>query len=322
MILSGSLISFLSASFLAIKKPFLKNRYETLFGESVLEIFIFLSAFLFLSVLGTAYFSGKKIEKFVLKIYLFILSTLAAASFWITFLERKNYHNYVYSTYGLDGPSIEAFLSYSLVFVVALLFVHNIALAQELKGGFVSLFIIGLKKVANRTNFIKIVMFLLLVQTLLGTLTVVVNEIEAYARFSHNWYDLRDKVVDLPDLDRRSRFIKKHTEESSVIVHPPQSVSFPIEGNQPLLRYFLYPRLLVSHARFDDYLNSQTDGKSVYMLIIPEWETDDYYPSEEYYAFDMYLLTSDGKEVILKNTLYDQKILYKYGNIDIGIMRI
>ncbi len=42
------------------------------------------------------------------------------------------------------------------------------------------------------------------------------------------------------------------TPEDSVIIHPRQSIIWPFIGNQPMIRYFLFPRTLVSAAILDE----------------------------------------------------------------------
>ncbi|MFZ3301254.1 MAG: hypothetical protein WA152_00900 [Microgenomates group bacterium] len=44
------------------------------------------------------------------------------------------------------------------------------------------------------------------------------------------------------------KLLSKHTPSDSLIIHPPQGDLWPAIGNQPVARYFLFPRGLVSGA--------------------------------------------------------------------------
>ena len=60
-----------------------------------------------------------------------------------------------------------------------------------------------------------------------------------------------------------AQFIKRHTEDNSVIVIPPQEMPWKMEGNTDYFRWFMYPRKLY-HL---EYLQNNPDLKIDYIVI-------------------------------------------------------
>lgn len=323
-----SSLMFLLLSFIFVTKPSIQNKFILpIINVSVIKFAIV--GLVVVLLLNQVISTRNKKTDLDLKISLLIIvsSTIFVfASYYFGFLESSNYANYVYSHYKLDALLLKKTRNYHLTVVVVTLLTNYIigedGWIGSSKGGFKQIVKKIFEKSFDRINFITILMMALLIQVLLRSLTVIESEVEVYINFAKNGFDLRNKVVDLPDIDRRTKFVKRVTLEDSVIVHPTQSVGFPIEGNQVLLRYFTYPRTLVTNEKLDEFIKTKKEDQDVYMLIVPEWDDDGYYPYDEFNAKEVFLLLTSGEEIKLQEVVYNTTLLKKFGKIDVGIIKI
>ena len=60
-----------------------------------------------------------------------------------------------------------------------------------------------------------------------------------------------------------------HTPPDVKIIHPPQGEKWPATGNQPVLRYFLFPRTLISGALLNNQEFAQEIGSTYFVEIDP-----------------------------------------------------
>jgi len=71
------------------------------------------------------------------------------------------------------------------------------------------------------------------------------------------------------------KLIVDNTSSDVMVIHPPQGDKWPAIGNQPVLRYFLYPRTLVSGTLVEDQKYVENIDGSYFVLIDPngnrEW---------------------------------------------------
>ncbi len=65
----------------------------------------------------------------------------------------------------------------------------------------------------------------------------------------------------------------KNVPDDSAVIHPPQSTKWPAIGNQVVLRYFLFPRMLVSGALLSDGDLVAKIGDAYFVEIDPDSET-------------------------------------------------
>lgn len=61
--------------------------------------------------------------------------------------------------------------------------------------------------------------------------------------------------------------IQKNAPESAQVIHPPQGDKWPAIGNQPVLRYFLYPRTLISGALLTNNEISAEIMSAIFVVI-------------------------------------------------------
>lgn len=257
---------------------------------------------------------------------LFLSIMLLLTCEYFIYLESSNYPNFIYSHYSLDPSSLTVLTKYyfSLIIINFLLILYNKrrSLSVKTQKNLILLVRTSLRKIFNKANLMVLLILLLFAQVMRDATIVFINEIKAYTRYAENRIDLRRQIVDLPDLARRAEYIKKSTPTDSIIVHPPQSVEFPIEGNQPVLRYFIYPRELVTDEKLEEFQRENGDDNNTYILIVSEWESNRYYPYENYKATEILLLLENGEEIKLSDLEYTPSLMTNFNNIDIGIIKL
>lgn len=91
----------------------------------------------------------------------------------------------------------------------------------------------------------------------------------------------------------------KLTPESSNIIHPPQSNSWPLIGNQPIIRFFLFPRVLIS-GRLIDNNNIVSNFKTSFFVVIDKTDSANDWPVIE---------------KVRREIMFDGKNYVKYSNI-------
>lgn len=319
---------FILLTFLFVSRPSLQGKFVLpLLNVSLIKFAVFISATLFLVAQVLDLLKNRKNLSLVLNIY-FIISSVAftLVSYYFRFLEKTNFANYVYSNYGIDALLLKNITTYHIIIFIMLalphLFIDNEDWVFNSKDGVRGVVKSLSIKFLDKSNFLAIISSIFLFQVLSGSLTVIENEIEVYTNFAENGVVLSNKIVDLPDLERRTEFVKRNTPENSAIVHPPQSNEYPIEGNQVLLRYFTYPRTLVTNEKFTEFLDTKKESQDVYILIVPEWDGDGYYPYKSFIAKEVLLLFTNGEKAKLENITYTPQLLNELKKIDIGIIKI
>jgi hypothetical protein len=76
------------------------------------------------------------------------------------------------------------------------------------------------------------------------------------------------------------KLLSENSPEDAIVIHPPQGNKWPAIGNQPVLRYFLFPRTLVSGALISKQKFVESLGEAFFVVIDPggerEWPLIDY----------------------------------------------
>jgi hypothetical protein len=234
-----------------------------LFNRSGLskDLLVFLINLIHLPILGILFYiilqKKSRFSYWFIILSYFVLGVIIwGITFYFNFQEGLHYPNYVYSAYHIY---LDGLLSYSNIFnigsVVVLVIVakwHNL-LSQ--KSSFLS---------PDRKSTIPT---LLLALILLNIIVRIPQSL--YEDFSSvtKMISVNHPMPDMPELYRQLKFITFHTPESSVIVHPDQSEEYPEIGNQVLIRYLLYPRLLVSYSKYSSFLSS-TQNSSLPVFFV------------------------------------------------------
>lgn len=249
-------------------------RFSSLLGRSMLGIAVvvyytglfILVIYIFLRLTKIDKSKSFFIEKLVFFynpiIFLFIL-------FFLQVLELSNYPNYVFSRLNINLDALTTFVLYNMI----LGFFYIPVSFPNYKGEkFIQIFISKLKKESISKVVIIVTIVILTIGTLflasiksVGTfLNEALNSVSALAKISYSYdrlmYEKYGKTY------RQMVFIKNHLKEDDVLIHPPQDDIWPALGNQPFLRFFLYPRILVSGDVVKNFLSINRSRSNVYIL--------------------------------------------------------
>lgn len=177
---------------------------------------------------------------------------------YLLYINSKNFENYIYSTFGLIPGEIRLMTSISMIVIFMILFI--VRPRHESSGAFSFLKIrmgFSLKKDS------KIVLLIVGAFSIFLTLTMFLAP-DADLLVLNSRSDYRGKFG--------SQFVYiealvQGTPQDAWIVHPPRSTKWVAVGNQAVLRYFLFPRTLVSGA----LINKQeyVEGfREVYFVLV------------------------------------------------------
>jgi len=252
--------------------------YYVFFGLLILIIFFWVKIFL---------------EKGFTKMHerIFKLSSTTALlasifSYYLISLENKNYPNYLYSTYGVKRSHLE------LIFIIT---------------GYLKITVFQPQFEKEKTFFKKIT-FLVSVAGLLIFFSQSVQSFiiwEGFLGYAKENYS--------------SRFIHyNYIEElfktvpvEGKVIHPPQNSIWPAIGNQPVLRYFLHPRILIGGELLSNQDLADKIGTAYFVEIDPT-NVQSKWPSIER---DNFLISFDGKTKIKYSyleTFSNQNGIYVY----------
>lgn len=215
----------------------------------------FLVVFIFFIIYGFKQQRQKAISSILVSILSFVSAT--AIDFSISWGNLK-YPNYLYSEFGLRTED--------------LMLVKNILTILGIIGIFLALYVHS-KSVFQGTLISKRTLFLfglsLFVFKATYPLTNAFSLIQIRNQDYHNKIGEDYKYIES---------LHKYVPESAVIVLPPQSSTWPAVGNQPVTRYFVYPRTLISGDYVDNLDSVFKRGDEVFFVLIPSTESRPVWP--------------------------------------------
>jgi hypothetical protein len=233
-------ISYPLLSFLRYKL-FILNNYNFIFGELFWKVLlwtpyitgaismIILIYWVFRRIKNGLNHDQTKAVKFVIisSIIYFVAGRI------IIFIENSRYANFIYTSIGIDIGRLELSTTISWFLIITITAIETV-----LNNSFV-------KKIGC-TN--KIAMFLLCYAL------YIFLSLSAYSIATANVYSQIARASYEQKFGSQINYleqIKKDAPENGIIIHPPRDSRWPAVGNQAILRYFLFPRVLV-----DGYLMS------------------------------------------------------------------
>ena len=184
-------------------------------------------------------------------------------------LQYLNYPNYIYSKYGIT--------------IIQLQFMNFVALLELMLFITIYLFNVGGRTSTNLNIPVSNVKFLGNNNMFNGKITfekvsVLISTLSIFGLFVLS----TSVFLDWTKLSSTSRegyeakvgkdykyieLISTKTSKDVKIIHPPQGNTWPAIGNQPLIRYFLYPRILISGALIDNNEITQEIGEAYFIEI-------------------------------------------------------
>lgn len=207
--------------------------------------FFISSIVLLIIVLWFKRFIDKKISVLQRKTLIFLsissVTFLILARFLLA-LEERNYPNFLYGHFGLTVPQLElmSFVTALELFVFLFMLVYNRSfklLRQKSQGA---------SGLARREGY----SFLLALTGLSGLIILSLSPFVSWTRLLgevkggfESRMGVHYKYIVL---------LKENSPEDVKVIHPPQGEKWPAIGNQPVLRYFLFPRELISGALLDN----------------------------------------------------------------------
>ncbi len=163
-----------------------------------------------------------------------LIPTLIVLFIYFSALESINYPNYVFTYFHIFFSRLLILAGLSILFIV-------------LEGER----FFGVKIARFKENVLKLIVLVPLLFVAFNNLDEfipkLVNEVGLTTRLAGASYNEKMRVRWKRFYDY-VLFIKDSTSEDAVIYHPPQVKPWEFEGSQVLLRYFLYPRILISGA--------------------------------------------------------------------------
>ncbi len=264
-----------------------KYQFWSLLGNSHIEMFLkigtkaYLWIFLLLNLLIMLVWSKNIIKKDYLKvkhyIILFVISLLTVlyeiVIRVILLIDQSHYSNYIFSTYGIrpDFLKTTSAINYIFIAIIIALFVsvYESTLKQQKnsskKNKFYNLNVFNKYTIINVFSFVIIIS--MSIYPIVNIPVFIHESRQGYYERIGKEYLYIDALVNL-------------TPNNSSIIHPPQSNEWPLFGNQPIDRYFLFPRTLISGKLVSDaeFLSA---FDNIYFVIVsptnssPEWPTID-----------------------------------------------
>ena len=284
-----------------------------------------ISSYLFLIIFSFSFFvffKNKPIPQKYFKSFvqsgIFISIIAILTSYLLIGIEGQRYPNYLYSIIHLDKRSLPEYLNlqYFLIgiFLMGILNLENLIKDQQILkvGKYV-------QKIMSPSILLALFSLVLFSNVLRGFKESIQAEINYYG-VNGNSFDERGKVVDLPEFWKQTSFIAAYTSRDSVIVHP-LSTNHYLLGSQVMLRYFVYPRFLVSSPRLADY---QKEGHSIddaYYILTKHHTEDKYYPEENFLASSIIVLYKDGKILKHSDVYYNQEFARRLGKFEVGLIQ-
>ncbi len=245
-------------------------------------------AFMFLDLLSgiLLVFPGNKLKykkegqinslcKFLFQLNYLITPVLCVFYYLMISAEATNYSNYVFSTFHVIPDNFIYFAFLSVCVSIFGIFFEGNFLGLTLsvlpmskgRGGKLE----AVREFSALLIFLSV--FLLTAWNGIGTMKIVIkNNIFIFRNLGYT-YDQK-MLTSWNDLYRYLQLVKRVTPENSVIKIPPSVRPWLSEGNSVLVRYFLYPRKLIS----PDEPESQKLDPDYFFVAKGLWKVSD--PSE------------------------------------------
>lgn len=183
--------------------------------------------------------------------------TAFLASTYFLHLESVNYPNYIYSTFGLKTPHLDVISTTSLFVAALCVFLAFINIRKPKKS----------KELALRQGFLRDLLNPVTAIFLAGLIILTWQAIflfklwGGYVGYSAQTYE--DKFEQFEYIDKLSI----HVPATEKIILPVQSSVWPAISNPPVVRYFLFPRELVSASIIENQQNVQEIGSAYFVEL-------------------------------------------------------
>ena len=179
----------------------------------------------------------------------------------LVFIGQINYANFLYTYTGIDALTIDKISILCGVIVVLLIPIVEFGRKNETLFNKIvakSFGKIYVKNVSTKLIFYGLLFYLL---------SSVFNITNGVSYWSNTKATFKDKYgAQFKYIDA----IGNLTSSGSAIIHPPRSNKWPAVGNQQVLRYFLYPRLLIDGKIIENDVITKSINEALFAEIDPE----------------------------------------------------
>jgi hypothetical protein len=271
------------------------------------RIYVWLLLLLNVTVIWAWYKSIQKPDFLGRRRYLSFMAVMAMAilnEILVRFLlavDINHYPNYLFSRYGImpENLRVASFANYLVL--------------GSIVAFFATIFEAISKKKTNR-NKATIISFNYITMLVVFSFSIIVFQsfypFTSIVRLSKEYSQGYTERIgnDYVYIETMARLVPR----DGFIIHPPQSKEWPLVGNQPMIRYFLYPRTLISGNLVNNQ-NFLNFNKLYYFVFIektmtsPDWPEID--SSSMQIKFDM--ITNIKYKKIESVGSYKGKVVYK-----------
>ena len=285
-------------------------------GIGIVRIVFFLSYPLFFSTLYL--FLNRKILSKLDRIYILLVSLISTlfiiGDYMLNFLESHNYANYVYTKYHVYLPYLHEVANLSFLTIIVIVFWFALKVTNRV--GNIRAFNI-LKK---PTMVVSIVVILILYEISRGLQTSIFEEIKNIKKLRTINLPYEYMALDLENFAKEMVFVRKNTEDNSAILIPPQTWDYPDVGNQVLVRFFLFPRTLISPKSLKVFTDSNKDCIFYSILAESDLKKGEYFPSVDVDS-ELIILQKEEKIYFYEKQKYDSNFRETLENVSIGLIK-
>ena len=267
LLISLWLIFFLSPLLSVFRFYFVVNNnflgfYIKGFSSLLLYFPFFISVLVFLNlVLWFSEFIDNKlftVHKKTLAILSLLNIVFLVAAGSLRNLEYRNYPNFLYGHFGITVSQLEFMSFVAALELIMFLFILAYDLAFKIRGATKwRSNIVATANTEKASLFLAVAGFSGLV--ILSGYTFL--NLPLMIKQEKRGYDAKVGIV-----YKYLVLLSDHTPKNAKVIHPPQGEKWSAIGNQPLIRYFLYPRVLISGA----LLNNLEFAKTIADAYFPE----------------------------------------------------
>lgn len=274
---------------------------------------LFLLSYFFVLSSSDKSFLKKLITRFTLLFSVLIL----ISSYYFKFAELRNYPNYVYTQFHIYLPFLEEFAYFQgVVLALSLFFIFK----GSDKNNMQLLDVVNL--IRQPSHLIGLILVALVIQSLLKFPGLFAQEFKDLRDISVSSLNFEDRLVDLPRFASQGVLLRDNIPHSAVVLHPSQGDDFPELSNQVLLRYFLYPRTLVSPGKtavfFNNYQNNEC--KLYSLLTVNPDRKGVFFPKYKVDFEELTYLSMDGNKRSVYNGTFDESFIFNK-SILVGVIK-
>jgi len=290
-------------------------------GSSQTMLPLSIVSYLFLIIKVGEYWNREKFYRFLYVVIFATAIVVLGIFIYFSLLEAANYPNYVFSQFNIYLPSLRVYSSLQILYIsVGIISLIYFRLSRA---GKLNIRSRGLKGITGglATILVAVIVF----NSLSDFTNFIIDEITLYKKYVFASSTARNELPDLGDYYYKIIFIRDNTEENAVILHPKQSEAFPDIGNQPLIRYTLFPRRLVTQDLEEKFFkeNENIETPIYYILARGEGDrSDTIFPNHPVNAESVTILYNNGTQDTQRNVDYSPAFLKNLENFKIGVIKL